>query len=519
MKHRLLSLLVVLSLLLTVAAPLQVLAADQEWTALPGAGQYNPLYHDGDEIPEAPAGQSQVRAAWNGTYVSAKEAAAQLRDAMVARQEMVELHVYIPDYWYHTAQDNWFFKELLPMAYSQELAVGLTDGDYLRWSWRSVNQEGTTNGTEFNLVVYLSYYTTYSQEQQFLSQLDDTMKSLDLDTYADLDKYTAIYDYVTDHVVYDYDGLEAWEDQYYALGWQDVDRSYFEIYTAYAALCKERAVCQGYATLVYAMCRWAELPVRVISSPSHSFNIVYLKDIWYYVDSTYDSETNTGRDWFLLGTDAFEKGIHAPEAEYRTAAFRAKYPISRYDYDPATPFNDLEPDSWYYASVGTMVEKGLMNGTGNSRFEPEGSVNRAMVATVLYRMEGEPRVSGGSSFSDVAAGAYYQKAVAWAQKNKIVEGYEDGTFRPDTPVTREQLATMLYRYARYKGYDVSQGSLSQFPDRASVSDYAEAPMAWAVGKGLINGIEDGSTTTLSPGSGAQRAQLATILDRFLTRVA
>lgn len=518
MKHRLLSLLVVLSLLLTVAAPLQVLAADQEWTALPSAGQYNPLYYDGSEVPEAPTQQPQVRAAWNGTYVSVKEAAAQLRDAMVDRQEMVQLHVYIPNYWYNNDADNWFFKELMPMAYSQELAVGLTDGDYLRWSWRSVSTEGTQNGKNYNFEVYLSYYTTYSQEQQFLSQLDSTMQSLDLDTYTDKDKYAAIYDYVANSVVYDYDGLETWEYLYDTQGWQNIDRYYFEIYTAYAALCKGTSVCQGYATLVYAMCRWADLPVRIITSPSHAFNIFYLKDIWYYVDATYDSETDSGRDWYLLGADSFEDGIHTPESEYKTADFRAKYPISRYDYDPTTPFNDLEPGSWYDGPVGVMVERGLMNGTGNSRFEPEGSVDRAMVATVLYRMEGQPSVSGGSSFSDVPAGAYYRKAVTWAEKNGIVNGNGDGTFQPEAAVTREQLATMLYRYARYKGCSLSQGSLRQFPDRSSVSDYAEAPMAWAVGKGLINGIGEGSTAYLRPQYGAERAQLAAILARFLEKV-
>ena len=522
MNKRRLSILLVLSLLLTLAAPLQVLAAE-EWTVLPGAGQYNPLYTDGSETPEAPetpAEQSSVRAAKGYTYVSEQEAAAQLRDAMVARQETVELHVYIPDYWYNSAQDNWFFGRFLPMAYSPELAVGLTDGDYLRWSWRSAYQNGTTNGREYNITVSLSYYTTAAQEQAFLAELDQVMAGLELDARSSLDKYSAIYDYVTDHVTYDHAGLSAWQSQYRTQGWDGIDRTYFEIYTAYAALMKGSAVCQGYATLYYAMCRWAELPVRVISSLEHSFNIVYLKDIWYYVDSTYDAETATGRAWFLLGSDGFEKDyVHRPEAEYCTAAFRAKYPISQYHYDPSTPFNDLAPGSWYYAPVQTLANQGIMNGVGGSRFDPSGSVDRAMAVTVLYRIAGQPQVSGSSGFSDVPAGAYYEKSVAWAQKTGIVNGNGDNTFRPEDPVTREQLAAMLCRYARACGMETPQGSLSRFPDRDSVSDYAREAMAWAVGHGLINGDESGGQVLLKPQDGAQRAQLAAILYRFMEKAA
>lgn len=519
MNKRRLSILLVLSLLLALAAPIQALAAE-EWTDLPGGGQYNPLYDHGSETPEAPeapAEQPSVRAARSYTYVSAEQAAAQLRDAMVSRQESVELHVYISDYWYNSAQDNWFFGYFLPLAYSEELAVGLTDGDYLRWSWRSAYQSGTTNGYEYNITVNLSYYTTAAQEETFLETLDSTMEGLRLDGQADVDKYAAIYDYVTDHVAYDYDGLSDWENQYGTHGWDQIDRSYFEIYTAYAALIDGSAVCQGYATLYYAMCRWAELPVRIIASPNHSFNIVYLKDIWYYVDATYDAGTLTGRDWFLLGSDAFEQDyLHSPEEEYCTAAFQKAYPVSRYDYDPDHPFNDLAPGSWFYESVTHIAALGLMNGMGNSRFEPAGSVNRAMVAVVLYRMAGELSVSGSSSFPDVPAGAYFEKAVTWAQATGVVIGFEDNTFRAGEPVTREQFATMLYRFAKSQGHSLPQGSLSGFPDQASVSSYARDAIAWAVEAGIIDGIAEGSTAMLRPQYGAIRAQLATMLDRYLT---
>lgn len=516
MNKRPLSVLLALSLLLTLAAPLRVLAAE-EWTNLPAAGQLNPLYDHGSETPELPETQaepSRVRAA-SDTYVSETQAAAQLRDAMVARQETVELHVYISDYWYRSAQDNWFFGRFLPMVYSPDLAVGLTDGDYLRWSWRSAFQNGSTNGYEYNITVNLRYYTTAAQEQEFLGSLEQVMEGLALEGLSGLDKYSILYDYVTGHVQYDYNGLAEWQSQAGIHKMEEIDRPYFEIYTAYAALMKGTAVCQGYATLYYAMCRWAELPVRVVSSMEHAFNIVCLKDIWYYADATYDSSSATGRDWFLLGRDSFEVDpLHEPEEEYRTAAFQARYPFSAYDYDPNTPFNDLAPGSWYYAPVRAMMERGIMNGVGGSRFDPGGSVNRAMAVTVLYRMAGEPAVSGSSGFSDVPAGAYYEKAVVWAQQAGIVNGHEDNTFRPEDPVTREQLAAMLCRYAGYCGMETPQGSLSGFPDQASVSGYAREAMAWTVGQGIINGDESGGQVLLKPQDGAQRAQLAAILYRF-----
>ena len=173
--------------------------------------------------------------------------------------------------------------------------------------------------------------------------------------------------------------------------------------------------------------------------------------------------------------------------------------------------------SWYYDSVAYVYEQGLMGGTGEGRFSPDLTTSRAMIVTILYRLEGSPAVSGGASFADVTAGQWYSDGVAWASANGIVTGYSNGSFGPDDTITREQMAAILYRYARYKGYDLSaQAALDGYADAAQVSAYAADAMKWAVGSGLITGT---SGTTLSPAGSATRAQAAVILARFCQTLA
>jgi hypothetical protein len=178
----------------------------------------------------------------------------------------------------------------------------------------------------------------------------------------------------------------------------------------------------------------------------------------------------------------------------------------------AATFTDVSADAWYESAVRYVYEKGLMTGTTTTTFSPTRTTTRAMIVTILYRLEGSPTVSGSSAFSDVSADQYYSNAVAWASANGIVTGYSDGRFDPGSLLTRQQLATILYRYASYKGYDVTADTdLSAYTDADSVSDYARAAMAWANGNGLINGT---TTTTLTPAGSATRAQVAAILMRF-----
>ena len=182
----------------------------------------------------------------------------------------------------------------------------------------------------------------------------------------------------------------------------------------------------------------------------------------------------------------------------------------------AEPFPDVDENDWFYDEVVYVYENGLMNGVENNRFAPNTATNRAMLATILYRLAGQPDVSGEMPFTDVAAGTWYTDAVLWAAQNGIVNGIGENQFGPMGTLTREQLVTMLYRYAEAEGYDVSAAAdLSGYPDAGKVQPYAQEAMSWAVAEGIVEGM-DGN---LNPAGNATRAQIATILMRFCEGVA
>ena len=183
---------------------------------------------------------------------------------------------------------------------------------------------------------------------------------------------------------------------------------------------------------------------------------------------------------------------------------------------PAEPFPDVDENDWFYDEVVYVYENGLMNGVENNQFAPNTATNRAMLATILYRLAGEPAVSGDLPFTDVESGTWYTDAVLWAAQNGIVNGLGENTFAPMNTLTREQLVTMLYRYAQNKGYDVTASAdLSGYPDADKIQSWAQEAMTWAVAEGIVEGM-DGN---LNPAGSATRAQIATILMRFCEGVA
>ena len=184
--------------------------------------------------------------------------------------------------------------------------------------------------------------------------------------------------------------------------------------------------------------------------------------------------------------------------------------------DGKLPFTDVHETDWFYNDVLFVYEEGLFAGTSDTTFSPNAAMTRAMLVTVLYRLEGEPAVSGRSGFSDVTFNSYYEDAVTWAADNGIVNGTSITTFSPNANVTREQMAAILYRYAQYKKYNTAaSSSLNGFTDQASVSGYATASLEWAVAEKLVNG----SAGKLMPTGNATRAQVAAILHRFVENVA
>lgn len=183
------------------------------------------------------------------------------------------------------------------------------------------------------------------------------------------------------------------------------------------------------------------------------------------------------------------------------------------DTCPLAEFTDVDMAAWYHDGIHYCVENGLMGGTSATTFEPDTTTSRAMIAVILWRLEGSPVVEEYTDFSDVADGAWYTQAIRWASSVGVVGGYPGGSFGPNDPITREQLAVMLYRYAQYQGVETStmEENLAGFTDANKISGYAVQPMNWAVGQGIMGGYGDG---ILDPQGNASRAQGATMLQRF-----
>ena len=179
-------------------------------------------------------------------------------------------------------------------------------------------------------------------------------------------------------------------------------------------------------------------------------------------------------------------------------------------------YTDLDRYAWYHDGVHFCLENDLMNGVSDNLFAPGSTTTRAMIVTILWRLEGEPMVNYAMDFSDVAANMWYTEAIRWAASEGIVEGYGD-TFGPNDPITREQMAAIMWRYAKYRGYDVSVGentNILSYDDAFDVAEWAIPAMQWACGAGLINGVESGRAVYLKPADNTTRAQAAAILHRF-----
>ena len=232
--------------------------------------------------------------------------------------------------------------------------------------------------------------------------------------------------------------------------------------------------------------------------------------------------TPTPEEGYQVGnvtvTDRFGDAVEVTEQSNGTYTFtmpngQVKVEVTFVEATPEPlPFTDVKEGDWFHDAVRYVYDNGLMDGVGDGQFAPNATTNRAMVVTILYRLAGEPDVSGDVAFTDVESGLWYSNAVLWAAQNGIVNGISETEFAPSGDLTREQLATVLYRYAESMGHDVSASvDLSGFPDAGDIQSYATQALSWAVAEGLLQGFEDDS---LQPAGTATRAQIATILMRF-----
>lgn len=240
--------------------------------------------------------------------------------------------------------------------------------------------------------------------------------------------------------------------------------------------------------------------VTVTASPSKGYVVDGVK----VVDKDSKDVAVTGKD----GKYVFTMPASAVTV---TGSFKAETPAP-----VALPFTDVKSGNWFYDAVKYAYAQGLMTGTSATTFAPNGTMNRAMIVTVLYRLEKSPAVTGASKFTDVPAGQWYSDAVAWAAANKIVNGYDETTFGPMNAVTREQMAAILFRYEQVKGLEnvTLEENLNRFPDQNKISAYAIPALQWAVGQKIINGNADG---TLDPTGTATRAQVAQIFTNLLNK--
>lgn len=243
-----------------------------------------------------------------------------------------------------------------------------------------------------------------------------------------------------------------------------------------------------------------------LTAPLGKTNAGYWANLYYYNTRTRTLEFQSASKIATDGTASFPFS-HA--SDYAIV-------IDTDSHEPVElPFTDVPEDAWYEDAAGYVYKHGLMAGTSATTFAPDVTTSRAMIATILWRMAGSPVVNYAMNYTDVAQGQWCSEAIRWATSEGVVTGYGNGLFGTNDPITREQLATMLWRYAQTEGYDVSIGedtNILSYTDVADLSEYAIPAMQWAVGAGIINGTGDGST--LTPQGQATRAQAAVMLMRF-----
>ena len=262
----------------------------------------------------------------------------------------------------------------------------------------------------------------------------------------------------------------------------------------------------------YTFSGWTSDDVPILSAGSKNASFTMPDhDVTVQANWTYNGGGSGGGS--TGGGSSGGSGSSVPGSAYNYSGVSA---CQRGKDCPISRFQDASASAWYHDGVHFCLRNGLMVGVTEDTFQPDTATTRGMIAAMLYRLEGQPAVTGGNPFPDVKSGSYCDDATAWAAANGIVNGYESGEFRPGQAITRQEMAAILYRYAQYKKLDTSVGedtNILSFEDASQLSDYAIPAVQWAVGAGVINGT---TASTLSPRGDASRAQVANILYRFLS---
>lgn len=381
-----------------------------------------------------------------------------------------------------------------------------TEGDYLRFqfeTWRATSSQGmvTNGGYLYNITFTMTYYTIAEQESLVDTQVKNLLYNLKLNGKTDVQKLRAIYDYLCANVTY---------------GGSEVTK-----YTAYGALVNHKAVCQGYAVLLYRLLLECGIDCRVISGTStvngysedHAWNIVKLGGLYYNLDVTWDSKqagASGNYTYYLCGSNNFP--YHTRESAYNTAQFNNAYPMSAQSYNSSastlpTAFVDVPAGAWYTNAVVWAVKKNITKGITSTEFRPDMDCTRGHIVTFLWRAQGSPAPAANDNpFTDVSSSAFYYKAMLWAVGKGITNGMTETTFGPDLPCTRGQAVTFLWRT---KGTPVPNTMSTLFTDLEESAYYFMAVL-WASEKGITNGI---TKTEFRPDMTCSRAHIVTFLYR------
>ena len=225
--------------------------------------------------------------------------------------------------------------------------------------------------------------------------------------------------------------------------------------------------------------------------------------------------------WSSSNTDiaTIDENGKVKAKEYGTTTIKAVVQGKEYTYtlNVVLPFTDVKTTDWFYGAVKYTYDNGILKGATDTEFRPSKNITRADLLTILWRMEGEPQVTGVKDFPDISEKAYYANAVRWGTKNNIVSGYKNGKFGPTDNITREQLATILYNYAKYKGKNVTANpDLSKYKDWHKVTGYAQPAMKWAIAKGVVSGKDN--STRLDPQGTASRAEATAMIYNYCTKI-
>ena len=248
-------------------------------------------------------------------------------------------------------------------------------------------------------------------------------------------------------------------------------------------------------------CKGAEIQFRY-----NYYGTYIYGDIYSYLSDNYV--------YIIVFATSKKEYLSSSEKNSIMSSFQVKDTVKRTN---GIAFTDVKKGDWYYDSVKKVSDDGIIKGSNAYTYSPNGKLSRGMLATILWRMEGSPKATGGKNFSDVKSGEYYYEAIKWATSKGIVNGYDNGKFGPSNNITREQLAVMLCNYARYKKKNVSKlANISGYTDSKSVSTYAKASVQWAIQNKIISGKSNGKK--IDPKGTATRAEVAAMIQNYRSYV-